>query len=255
MTDSNRRYQGGQGTVSKLLLVGFFGFTLIQKFVVVAQLRAHPLTQPDAGLDTTAYAELARRVVAGDWGLGPGLYYVSPLYIYFLSAVLAITESAELLDRQPQIKRSVRLRNPYVDPMNALQVELLRRHRAGDTAARRPLLPYAALVLEHIVREAEPREVVFSALGVREGLLYSLLDAEERKKEEAARAQLAELIEVCIAKNVGHVVLAGGVPSQASIGRLKEAKRKVICFAPALVIAKRLGDTLGLDPQFYPSDI
>jgi enoyl-[acyl-carrier protein] reductase II len=52
--------------------------------------------------------------------------------------------------------------------------------------------------------------------------------------------QLSELIEVCIAKNVGHVVLAGGVPSQASIGRLKEAKRKVICFAPALVIAKRL---------------
>jgi enoyl-[acyl-carrier protein] reductase II len=52
--------------------------------------------------------------------------------------------------------------------------------------------------------------------------------------------QLSGLIEVCIAKNVGHVVLAGGMPSQASIGRLKEAKRKVICFAPALVIAKRL---------------
>jgi enoyl-[acyl-carrier protein] reductase II len=52
--------------------------------------------------------------------------------------------------------------------------------------------------------------------------------------------QLAELIEVCIAKNVSHVVLAGGVPSQGSIARLKEAKRKVICFAPALVIAKRL---------------
>jgi enoyl-[acyl-carrier protein] reductase II len=52
--------------------------------------------------------------------------------------------------------------------------------------------------------------------------------------------QLAELIEVCIRKGVGHVVLAGGVPSQASIARLKEAKRKVICFAPALVIAKRL---------------
>jgi len=52
--------------------------------------------------------------------------------------------------------------------------------------------------------------------------------------------QLAELIEVCIAKNVGHVVLAGGVPSRAAIGRLKEARRKVICFAPALVMAKRL---------------
>jgi enoyl-[acyl-carrier protein] reductase II len=52
--------------------------------------------------------------------------------------------------------------------------------------------------------------------------------------------QLAELIEVCIGKGVTHVVLAGGMPSQASIARLKEAKRKVICFAPALVIAKRL---------------
>lgn len=50
-------------------------------------------------------------------------------------------------------------------------------------AARRPLLPYAALVLENIIRESEPRDVVFSALGVREGLLYSLLDAEERRKD------------------------------------------------------------------------
>jgi exopolyphosphatase/guanosine-5'-triphosphate,3'-diphosphate pyrophosphatase len=49
--------------------------------------------------------------------------------------------------------------------------------------ARRPLLAYAALVLEHIVRVVEPREVVFSALGVREGLLYSLLDVEERRKD------------------------------------------------------------------------
>jgi phosphoenolpyruvate carboxylase len=34
----------------------------------------------------------------------------------------------------------VDLRNPYVDPMNALQVELLRRHRAGDETALLPLL-------------------------------------------------------------------------------------------------------------------
>ncbi|HET9149700.1 MAG TPA: nitronate monooxygenase [Alphaproteobacteria bacterium] len=52
--------------------------------------------------------------------------------------------------------------------------------------------------------------------------------------------QLSELIEVCIARKVSHVVLAGGVPTQAAIARLKEAGRKVICFAPALVIAKRL---------------
>ena len=48
--------------------------TLIVVFVlnvVLLQLRDHPLLQPDAGLDTTAYADLARRVLAGNVGLGP----------------------------------------------------------------------------------------------------------------------------------------------------------------------------------------
>jgi exopolyphosphatase / guanosine-5'-triphosphate,3'-diphosphate pyrophosphatase len=49
--------------------------------------------------------------------------------------------------------------------------------------ARRPLLAYAALVLEHIVRIARPRDIVISALGVREGLLYSQLRARERAKD------------------------------------------------------------------------
>jgi 4-amino-4-deoxy-L-arabinose transferase-like glycosyltransferase len=66
---------------------------LLLKLVVVWQLADHPLVQPEVGLDTTAYAELARRVLAGDWGLGPGLYYVSPLYIYVLASGLALTDS------------------------------------------------------------------------------------------------------------------------------------------------------------------
>jgi exopolyphosphatase/guanosine-5'-triphosphate,3'-diphosphate pyrophosphatase len=49
--------------------------------------------------------------------------------------------------------------------------------------ARRPLLAYAALVLEHIVRIMKPKEIVISALGVREGLLYSELPARERAKD------------------------------------------------------------------------
>jgi exopolyphosphatase/guanosine-5'-triphosphate,3'-diphosphate pyrophosphatase len=56
--------------------------------------------------------------------------------------------------------------------------------------ARRPLLPYAALVLEHILRVGKPRQVVFSALGVREGLLYSRLKKKDKEKDgliEAAR--------------------------------------------------------------------
>src|SRR5579871_6622206 len=57
-------------------------------------------------------------------------------------------------------------------------------------SARRPLLPYAALVLEYALRIGRPRQVTFSALGVREGLLYSLLKPREREKDallEAAR--------------------------------------------------------------------
>ncbi len=49
--------------------------------------------------------------------------------------------------------------------------------------ARRPLLSYAALVLETLVELARPKDVVISALGVREGLLYSMLDAAERRKD------------------------------------------------------------------------
>ena len=41
--------------------------------------------------------------------------------------------------------------------------------------ARRPLLAYAALVLEYIIRVAKPKTIVFSTFGVREGLLYEML--------------------------------------------------------------------------------
>jgi exopolyphosphatase/guanosine-5'-triphosphate,3'-diphosphate pyrophosphatase len=75
-----------------------------------------------------------------------------------------------------------------VNPETLSQIEVV-------NAARRPLLPYAALVLEQIVRQAKPRDVVFSALGVREGLLYSLLGAEERKRDAllAAARELNQL--------------------------------------------------------------
>jgi len=47
-------------------------------------------------------------------------------------AVLRITRQTELLERNHVLARSVRLRNPYVDPMSLIQVELLRRKRAGE---------------------------------------------------------------------------------------------------------------------------
>src|SRR5205807_6490941 len=47
---------------------------------------------------------------------------------------------------------------------------------------------YAALVLENVVRIARPKDIVISALGVREGLLYSMLDPEEREKDPLVAA-------------------------------------------------------------------
>lgn len=61
------------------------------KLAVLRQLGDHPLLQPGGGLDADAYHQLARRVAGGDLLLGPGLYFVSPLYIYFQAAALAIS--------------------------------------------------------------------------------------------------------------------------------------------------------------------
>jgi phosphoenolpyruvate carboxylase len=45
--------------------------------------------------------------------------------------ILAVTGQRELLETNPVLFRSVRLRNPYVDPLSLIQVDLLRRKRAG----------------------------------------------------------------------------------------------------------------------------
>ncbi|EQB34202.1 2-nitropropane dioxygenase [Sphingobium ummariense RL-3] len=52
--------------------------------------------------------------------------------------------------------------------------------------------------------------------------------------------QLFELIEVCAAHDVGHVVLAGGLPPKGSIEAIKAKGAKLLCFAPALALAKKL---------------
>ena len=46
-------------------------------------------------------------------------------------AVLVITGQKELLENEPVLARSIQLRNPYVDPLNYLQVEMIRRRRGS----------------------------------------------------------------------------------------------------------------------------
>ena len=53
-----------------------------------------------------------------------------------VDALLAIMGQAELLAGNPVLKRSIRNRFPYLDPLNHLQVELLQRHRGGESDER-----------------------------------------------------------------------------------------------------------------------
>jgi 4-amino-4-deoxy-L-arabinose transferase-like glycosyltransferase len=71
-------------------LAAFLAAVFVVKLVVMLQLRDHPLVQPEGGLDSLTYVHLAERVQSGDLALGPGLYFVSPLYIYFLALTLWI---------------------------------------------------------------------------------------------------------------------------------------------------------------------
>lgn len=60
--------------------------------------------------------------------------------------ILAVTDQHEILDNEPVLQRSIRWRNPYVDPLNFIQVTLLRQRRAlGDTGS-----PEAERLLQNI---------------------------------------------------------------------------------------------------------
>jgi len=78
---------------------------------------------------------------------------------------------------------------------------------AAVSKARRGMLPYGAAVMEGLLDRLQPRQIVFSVFGIREGLLYSLLSPAERQKdpllsfcEEQARLRsrsLEQATELC----------------------------------------------------------
>ena len=71
--------------------------------------------------------------------------------------ILAIIEADELLDRHPVIQRTIRLRNPYVDALNAIQVDLLERWRSPGTDAEQ----------REQLREPLARSIAGVAAGLR----------------------------------------------------------------------------------------
>jgi phosphoenolpyruvate carboxylase len=50
--------------------------------------------------------------------------------------LLSITGQSRLLEHAPQLDASVRLRLPYIEPLNLLQIELIKRHRGGEDDPR-----------------------------------------------------------------------------------------------------------------------
>ena len=64
--------------------------------------------------------------------------------------VLRITRERRLLETSPVLARSIAVRNPYVDPMSYLQVELLGRLRAARGAERERLLHAVLLTINGI---------------------------------------------------------------------------------------------------------
>jgi exopolyphosphatase / guanosine-5'-triphosphate,3'-diphosphate pyrophosphatase len=56
------------------------------------------------------------------------------------------------------------------------------------SSARRPLLAYGAIVLDHLIKRGKPRSVVISAQGVREGVLHEQLDPAEQAEDPLLRA-------------------------------------------------------------------
>ena len=50
--------------------------------------------------------------------------------------LLAITRQSHLLEHKPGLDASIRLRLPYIEPLNLLQIQLLKRHRGGESDLR-----------------------------------------------------------------------------------------------------------------------
>jgi len=82
-----------------------------------------------AKADMDIAARYARLV--GDQAMAQRIYgTIAGEYQRSVEIICRITEQEALLDTQPVLQKSIRLRNPYVDPLSYLQVELLRRLRA-----------------------------------------------------------------------------------------------------------------------------
>jgi phosphoenolpyruvate carboxylase len=89
------------------------------------------LSKSDMGI-AAHYATLVEDRVLADVLFGR----IRDTWLATQDSLLAITGQSRLLERHPALDASIRLRLPYIEPLNLLQVELLKRHRAGENDPR-----------------------------------------------------------------------------------------------------------------------
>ena len=91
--------------------------------------------------------------------------------------------------------------------------------------ARQPLLTYAALVLEYIIRVARPKTIVFSTFGVREGLLYDMLPKAERASDGLIGA--AQTLNELLSRSARHAQeLIGWTDRFVRVVKLRETEEE-----------------------------
>ena len=132
---------------SRVMLPGWFGFGSAVEGQDLEELRVmardwpffRTLVQNMEMVMATADMTIARRYadLVPDRGLADRIHgAIVEEWKRTEAAVLAITGQDALLAGQPELDRLIRLRLPYVEPLNHVQIELIRRRRAGDDDPR-----------------------------------------------------------------------------------------------------------------------
>lgn len=132
---------------SRVMLPGWFGFGAAVQGADMGELKAmaeawpffRTLVQNMEMVMAKADMTIARRysTLVPDASLGARIYgEIKDEWQRTHDAVLAITGHDKLLGGQPELDRLIRLRMPYVEPLNHVQIELIRRRRAGDDDPR-----------------------------------------------------------------------------------------------------------------------
>jgi phosphoenolpyruvate carboxylase len=131
---------------ARVMLPGWYGFGTAAQAVGVERLR--PLFKGSAFFRTMlanmemvlakSSLPIARRYaeLAEDRALAEGVMArIEAEWTLTRDAVLAISGQKQLLEQSPRLRDSIQNRLPYVDALNHLQIDLLRRRRAGDAGA------------------------------------------------------------------------------------------------------------------------